>query len=294
MEKMKILAVDDNATNLATIEQELKVKYDVISVISGRRALKVLYKEKVDLILLDVQMPVMDGIETLRQIRGLEAGQTVPVIFLTAMKDKNTVIEGSRLGIMDYITKPFDARDLHERIESVFKRLGKLPMSDLELHKRILDVLKDVQEAHYSVAIKKMDEVLGYQIDTEICERIRHARMRMVENDAERTEVMIHRVLKVLATKLGSYSKEEKLPISQGDLNARLLYILDHIEHFRIKEGLKSIEDLNAYAIPEYVDEKLKEIRFQLKDYNDEEAEGQMRQLLSDIQSGKYEYRGSM
>lgn len=291
MEKMKILAVDDNATNLATIEQELKTKYEVISVISGRRAMKVLYKENVDLILLDVQMPVMDGIETLRQIRGLESGQTVPVIFLTAMKDKNTVIEGSKLGIMDYITKPFDAKDLQERIESVFKRLGKLPMSDLELHKRILDILKDVQESRYTVAIKKMDEVLGCQIDSEICERIRHARARLLENDIERTEVMIHRVLKVLATKLGSFSKEEKLPISQGELNARLLYVLDHIENFRVKEALKKLDDLNAYAVPDYVDEKIKDIRYQLKDYNDEEAEELVQQLLNDLQNGKIEYK---
>ena len=101
MEKLRILAVDDNMVNLASLEQELKDEYEVIPVSSGKRAIKFLYIEKVDLILLDVQMPIMDGIETLREIRTQENGITVPVILLTAKKDKETVIEGSKLGIMD-------------------------------------------------------------------------------------------------------------------------------------------------------------------------------------------------
>lgn len=90
--KMRILAVDDNIINLATIEQELKNKYDVITVNSGVRAIRFLNKEKPDLILLDVQMALMDGIETLKEIRTLENGATIPVIMLTSKKDRETVI----------------------------------------------------------------------------------------------------------------------------------------------------------------------------------------------------------
>ena len=93
MEKMRILVVDDNTVNLATVEQELKEKYEVIPMLSGRRAVKYLYREKVDLILLDVQMPIMDGIETLKTIRTQENGVTVPVIFLTTKKDKLTAAQ---------------------------------------------------------------------------------------------------------------------------------------------------------------------------------------------------------
>ena len=144
MEKMRILAIDDNTVNLATLEQELKSKYEVIPMISGRRAIKYLYRENVDLILLDVEMPIMDGIETLKEIRTQENGVTVPVIFLTAKKDKATVIDGAKLGIMDYITKPLDPEDLHERIERVFKRLGVLPMEEEELYKRVTGILSDI------------------------------------------------------------------------------------------------------------------------------------------------------
>ncbi len=124
MTKRKILAVDDNAVNLATIEQTLQDEYEVIPMIAGKRAIKYLGCEKVDLILLDVQMPEMDGIQTLKEIRKLDNGMTVPVIFLTATKDEATSAEGFRLGILDYITKPFDGPDLKKRIDYSFKKIG--------------------------------------------------------------------------------------------------------------------------------------------------------------------------
>lgn len=120
--KMKILAVDDNSISLATIEQELKGKYEVIPVNSGERALKFLKKNRPDLILLDVQMALKDGVETLREIREMENSSDIPVIMLTSQRDKQTIVESSRLGIKDYVLKPFNAHDLHERIERVLKK----------------------------------------------------------------------------------------------------------------------------------------------------------------------------
>lgn len=122
--KLRILAVDDSIINLATIEQELKNKYEVITVNSGVRAIRYLNKEKPDLILLDVQMALMDGIETLKEIRAMENGAAIPVIMLTSKKDKDTVIEGTKLGILDYVLKPFDSQDLHARIDKALKKAG--------------------------------------------------------------------------------------------------------------------------------------------------------------------------
>lgn len=125
IEKLKILAVDDNSISLATIEQELKRDYDVIPVNSGARALQYLRREKPDLILLDIQMAQKDGIETLREIRGMERCKDIPVIMLTARQDKATVVESSKLGIYDYVIKPFRGEDLHRRIERVLKEHRK-------------------------------------------------------------------------------------------------------------------------------------------------------------------------
>lgn len=122
MEKAIILAVDDNAVNLATIEQTLEDEYDVIPVIAGARAIKYLSRAQADLMLLDVQMPDMDGIQTLEEIRKLDNGQTLPVIFLTAANDEDVAQQGNRLGIVDYIIKPFDGADLKRRIQQVLEK----------------------------------------------------------------------------------------------------------------------------------------------------------------------------
>ncbi len=120
--KYKILAVDDNSISLATIEQILRDKYEVIPLNSGVRALQYLKKNQPDLILLDVRMASKDGVETLREIREMENGKDIPVIMLTSQNDKHTVLESLMLGAENYILKPFDIQDLHERIENALKK----------------------------------------------------------------------------------------------------------------------------------------------------------------------------
>ena len=121
MEKTKILAVDDNSISLATIEQELKRDYEIIPLNSGERALQYLHREKPDLILMDIQMAQKSGIETLREIRGMERCKDIPVIMLTSKQDKASVVESSKLGVYDYVIKPFQGDDLRRRIDRVLK-----------------------------------------------------------------------------------------------------------------------------------------------------------------------------
>ena len=120
--KLKILAVDDNSISLATIEQELGDTYEVIPLNSGLRALQYLRKERPDLILLDIRMELIDGIATLQEIRNMERCKNVPVIMLTSMRDKNMVVESALLGVEDYVVKPFNKTDLHERVDRVLKK----------------------------------------------------------------------------------------------------------------------------------------------------------------------------
>lgn len=112
-----ILAVDDSSISLAVIEQELKDRYQVITVNSGARALNYLKRQKADLILLDIQMALKDGIETLREVRAMEECRDIPVIMLTSKGDKETILETSKLGIYDYILKPFKGQELRDRIQ---------------------------------------------------------------------------------------------------------------------------------------------------------------------------------
>lgn len=115
--RKRILAVDDAAIILRRITDALEEYYDVVTVNSGSRALRYLEKEKPDLILLDIRMMPKDGFETLKEIRAMEDRADIPVIMLTGVEDKKFVMEGIKLGICDYILKPFFPEDLLERIQ---------------------------------------------------------------------------------------------------------------------------------------------------------------------------------
>lgn len=280
MDKIRILAVDDNVVNLATIEQELQDKYEVIPVSSGRRALKVVRQEKVDLILLDIQMPIMDGIETLKQIRGQENGTTVPVIMLTAKHDRATVLEGAKLGIMDYILKPFDGEDLHQRIERALKLRGALPMDEAELYKHIEDIAKCMQNGSMKLALTKTEEMAGYQLDAEVAKRLQAAALKMKEEDFSAAERIITRILQMMQQKNAQRESAELLPISVGELNSKLLFIVDDLQNFLVEDAATKLDDLLHYALPAVIKEKCHKAQKCLKDYDDGEAEILIKEAL--------------
>ncbi|MDE6974050.1 MAG: response regulator [Lachnospiraceae bacterium] len=120
--KKRILAVDDTAIILTRISNTLREEYNVVTVNSGSRALKYLEQEKPDLILLDIQMAQKDGITTLREIRSMKGRSDIPVVMLTGVEDKEMVLESAKLGICDYILKPFYSEDLLKRIQRVFEQ----------------------------------------------------------------------------------------------------------------------------------------------------------------------------
>lgn len=284
MEKMKILAVDDNIINLATIEQELKDKYEVITVNSGARAIRYLNKDKPDLVLLDVQMALMDGIETLKEMRTMENGATIPVIMLTSKKDKETVIEGSKLGILDYVVKPFDTQDLQSRIDKALKKVGVLPVEDKELYEGVKKVQEEIASKNIRNAIIKMEEILSFKIDEEIFGRMQNAKSRLRANDIETAERLIGRVLKMLERSVGS-EEAVKFPISAGEMNARLLYVLNDLENFKVKEASQKLEDLMRFDIPAIVAENCIAAQERLEEFDDGAAEELVQQALSEMKN---------
>jgi putative two-component system response regulator len=112
-----VFLVDDDPTNLTVGIDALEEFYDVLTLSSGELLLGMLGKSIPDLILLDVNMPGMDGYQTIRHIKGSPAMAAVPVIFLTAKSDGGSELEGLSLGAVDYIAKPFSAPLLLKRIE---------------------------------------------------------------------------------------------------------------------------------------------------------------------------------
>ncbi len=120
--KKRILAVDDDVIVLTRISTILRNDYDLVTVNSGMRALRYLEQEQPDLILLDIRMAQQDGIETLRKIRNMEECKDIPVIMLTGVENKDIVVESAKLGICDYLLKPFSTTELLKRVRRVFEQ----------------------------------------------------------------------------------------------------------------------------------------------------------------------------
>jgi len=112
-----VFLVDDDLTNLTVGISALEELYDVLTLSSGELLLKMLGKSVPDLILLDVEMPGMNGYEAIRHIKSDPSTAAIPVIFLTAKSDGGSELEGLSLGAVDYIIKPFSAALLLKRIE---------------------------------------------------------------------------------------------------------------------------------------------------------------------------------
>lgn len=115
-----ILLVDDESRMLDLVELFLLPQgYNCIKETEGKKAIDIIMKEKVDLVLLDVMMPEMDGWEVCKEIREFSK---VPIIMLTARTDKLYLVKGLNAGADDYITKPFDERELIARVNALLRR----------------------------------------------------------------------------------------------------------------------------------------------------------------------------
>lgn len=118
-ESINILIVDDSQENLKLVSSILKDKgYKIALALDGISALKVLEENSIDLILLDIMMPNMDGLETCKIIKQNEKLKDIPVIFLTAMTDIDNTVKGFQVGGVDYITKPFRKEELYARVKN--------------------------------------------------------------------------------------------------------------------------------------------------------------------------------
>lgn len=117
----RILAVDDSAMNLKLVENMIKGEYQLELSESGEAALAYLENNTVDLVLLDLLMPEMDGMETYDRLRELENGRNVPVIFLTADTDIESEITCLKKGASDFVRKPFMPEVMRNRIRRVLE-----------------------------------------------------------------------------------------------------------------------------------------------------------------------------
>jgi len=120
--QQKILIVDDEPINISAIADILDQKYELLAATNGEKALQIaLLNQKIDLILLDIVMPDMDGFEVARKIKTTPEIAHIPIIFLTAKKDNASIVKGFELGAVDYLSKPFQKEELLVRIKNTLQ-----------------------------------------------------------------------------------------------------------------------------------------------------------------------------
>jgi two-component system sensor histidine kinase/response regulator len=147
-----ILLVDDNPQNLQVLGKILlENNYRIEFSTSGVAALEWLKTKRFDLILLDINMPEMDGFEVCRRIRSNPLMNNIPVIFLSADADRESILRGFELGAQDYVTKPFDSRELLVRVRTHLKlkdSLEKLEKFNRLLEEKVIERTRELKESY--------------------------------------------------------------------------------------------------------------------------------------------------
>jgi putative two-component system response regulator len=155
-----IFVVDDNDTNLVAAKTTLEGTYRTLTIPSAAKMFKLGEKITPDLILLDVEMPEMNGFEALALLKSTPKLQNIPVIFLTAVQDPASEIKGFELGALDFITKPFSAPVLMKRIE--------MHLEKDKLMKESQGALRNIQNAMISTIadlVEGRDKISGGRIE---------------------------------------------------------------------------------------------------------------------------------
>jgi putative two-component system response regulator len=202
-----IFLVDDSIPNLTMGMNVLAKHYNVATVDSGPRMLKMLEKTIPDMILLDVEMPEMNGYDAIKIIKSKEETQNIPIIFLTAKSDSDSELEGLSLGAIDYIIKPFSPPLLLKRIET-----------------HLLVESQRIELLNYNKNLQHLVEAKTKTV-LELQNAILKAMAELVENRDDITGKHIERTQSYLGLLLGAVLKHEMYTeeIRHWDINLVLL-----------------------------------------------------------------------
>jgi len=199
---MNLLLIEDDAVLSNGLSYALQQSgYTISTTDSGSYALQLLNAEDFDLIILDLGLPDMDGMEILRQIRHKKIA--VPVIILTARDELNDRIEGMNQGADDYLTKPFDLGELEARIHALIRRCysgfgNQIQAGQLSLNTQTHEITANGEHINLSVRELALLEMLILQVGKVVCkERISQRLAATGEALADNAiEVAIHRLRK--------------------------------------------------------------------------------------------------
>ncbi len=147
-----ILVVDDEALNIELISNIFCDKYEIKAAFDAKKAFMILQKINIDLILLDIGMPDIDGYEFAKMLKENDSTKDIPFIFLTSIEESNSIVKGFNLGAVDYITKPFNKAELKVRVQNHIK--SYLLQKDLNDKNNFIQTILDTHPSMVLIANK--------------------------------------------------------------------------------------------------------------------------------------------
>lgn len=230
MKDKVILVVDDDEMNLQVAQMvlERRLPCKVICVDNGVEAIEVLKNKRVSLVLLDVMMPDFDGIETLQEIRNDPFIKDVPVMMLTATVSMDTVKKAGKLGVKDYIKKPFLPADLVARVEK--KLAEEPPTTEVVIIGEELKVLKNLKEI---IETNFKHEVLIASDYNEAMEVLKETRMSLIIVDGDMRLVDSFKLLAYIAGE----DRLKGVPLAVTTID-KVLRIINKLNQIKDEESL--------------------------------------------------------
>jgi len=231
----KIIIVDDNAANLSVGRSLLKPYYEVYPAPSAAKLFSLLEKFIPDLILLDVNMPEMNGYEAIKILKSEPRYSEIPVIFLTAKNDEESELEGFNLGAVDYITKPFSGPLLLKRIACQIL-LEQQKKDLISSHEALQDYAENLEQKVLEKTIAKTVFLanMSHELRTPMNSIVGFSELALGDDISERTESYLVRIL---------------------DSSKWLLHIINDILDLTSFESGKIVLEESAFDIYEIIDE---------------------------------------
>lgn len=252
-----ILIVDDNPTNLSVLAQTLKsAGMNVRIETDGESALEQLEDDSdyPELILLDVEMPGINGFETCRRIKANPKTQEIPIIFMTALSDTESKVKGLSLGAVDYITKPFEGKEVLARVR-VHLQIRALTRNQKQwneqLEQRVAERTAELQQAQVQLVQKEKLATLG-----ELVAGVAHEINNPISCIAGNIPI-VHEYVKDLIKTIKIYQKQSLLASTEIE------EILQEIDlEFTIEDLLKIVESIHLST------DRIKEISVSLRNFS--------------------------
>ncbi len=242
VQNQTILVVDDTKTNIDILLELLK-DYDVIPALDGQTALNILEEEHIELILLDIMMPHMDGFEICKKIKSNKLTKDIPIMFITAKTDELSIQMAFEVGGVDYITKPFNTKELLARVQTQLRlQRNKTELIETKKHIAITELIHNIahqwRQPLSSISTcasgMKMNKELGTlndEIFYDSCDLIINETMRLSSTIEEFRKLINDTSPKALFKVKESIEKNYDILFSNllaGDVHIELSLDIDH------------------------------------------------------------------